>query len=65
MMIYCTAVCYYFYDIVVQNIDGEYPVTSCATSEGLMLHAEHGHYYGTDRIDKSIITNDRLKPAER
>ncbi len=47
---------YDFYDITIDNIDGEYLITDCG------LFSEHGEFYNNGKADRSLITNEKVKP---
>ncbi len=58
---------YYFYDIVIQNIDGKYVITDCydaETKSNESSYQAHGYFYNSGMIDRSLITNEKVKPAD-
>ena len=62
---------YEFYDITIKNIDGKYVVTDCRgtrTGSGQKIDYDylecHGCYYNYREADRSLITNEQVKPRE-
>lgn len=56
---------YSFYDITVQNIDGQYVLTDCKGHDpSRMYYHLHGWCYNAGRADRSLITNEKVKPRE-
>lgn len=54
---------YSFYDITVQNIDGKYVLTDCNGIETKDLYYRiHGWCYNSGIVDRSLITNENVKP---
>ena len=54
---------YEFYDITVQNIGGKYLVTAVSGTENPYDYFEcHGCYYNYNEADRSLITNEAVKP---
>jgi hypothetical protein len=56
---------YWFYDIVVQNVDGEYVITDCreiTTENHYDYYDKHGLFYNSGFADRSLITNETVKP---
>lgn len=57
---------YCFYDIVVQNMNGEYVITDCGnhSDKNNIYYKLHGWLYnnGYIEIDRDLITNEKLKP---
>lgn len=55
---------YKFYDIKVQNVDGKYVITSCGDESDIILGSvfDHGLYYNSEVADRSLITNEAVKP---
>ena len=54
---------YEFYDITVQNVDGQYLLTDCYGSKGYDYYRSHGWLYNKHWADRSLITNPEVKPA--
>ncbi len=54
---------YDFYDIIIQNIDGKYVLTNCISSDNYPYHIEHGWLYNSGEADRTLITNEKVKPA--
>ncbi len=58
---------YYFYDIVIQNVDGKYVVTDCYNAEtgsNESAPLEHGVFFNLGIADRTRITNEKVKPAD-
>jgi len=62
---------YEFYDITVQNVGGTYVVTDVrgtTTGDGAPIPYDyfecHGCYYNYNEADRSLITNEAVKPRE-
>ncbi|MBP3856386.1 MAG: hypothetical protein IK990_12335 [Ruminiclostridium sp.] len=57
---------YKFYDINVQNVGGNYVITSCGDGNDIILGKvmEHGLYYNSGAADRSLITNEAVKPKK-
>lgn len=56
---------YSFYDITVQNIDGQYVLTDCNGDDPKNVYYRlHGWCYNAGRADRSLITNERVKPRD-
>ena len=55
---------YQFYDITVQNIDGNYVITDCRIlgENGYQCPRIHGLYYDAGLVDRSLITNPEVMP---
>ena len=60
---------YEFYDITVQNVDGKYVVTDVrgtTKGDGTAIPYDyfecHGCYYNYNEADRSLITNEAVKP---
>jgi predicted small lipoprotein YifL len=55
---------YNFYDIIVEKIDDKYVITNCIIvgEENQDNHEPHGIYYNSGIVDRSLITNEKLKP---
>lgn len=53
---------YSFYDIIVQNVDGKYVLTNCINSNDYPYHIEHGRLYDSGKADRSLVTNEKVKP---
>jgi hypothetical protein len=55
---------YKFYDITVRNVGGNYVITSCGDENDIILGKvmEHGLYYNSGAADRSLITNEAVKP---
>ena len=54
---------YSFYDITVQNIDGKYVLTDCRGEDNDMYYRLHGWCYNSGAADRSLITNEKVKPV--
>ena len=54
---------YDFYDITVQNVDGKYVITDCnaENTKGFYFY-HHGYYYNSGKADRTLITNENVKP---
>lgn len=55
---------YRFYDIIIQNIDGNYVVTNCVDSENNQCFSEHGLCYNSGFADRSLVTNPEVLPID-
>lgn len=56
---------YSFYDITVQNIDGQYVLTDCNGDDPQNVYYHlHGWCYNAGRADRSLITNEKVKPRD-
>ncbi len=55
---------YKFYEIVVQNVNGQYVLTDCGGSDGRSYYTTHGWLYNLGAADRSLITNEKVKPKE-
>lgn len=58
---------YWFYDITVQAINGEYVITDCheiSSGRNYDYFNEHGLYYNSGYVDRSLITNEAVKPRQ-
>lgn len=59
---------YNFYDIIVQNIGGKYVITDCRNTDPqrnyISVAREHGMFWNCGVVDRSLITNERVMPAE-
>lgn len=55
---------YSFYDITVQNIDGQYVLIDCKGDDPRDYYTLHGWCYNAGRADRSLITNEKVKPRE-
>lgn len=55
---------YRFYDIIIQNIDGNYVVTNCVDSENNQCFSEHGLCYNSGFADRSLVTNPEVLPMD-
>lgn len=58
---------YSFYDIVIQNVDGKYVITDCYNTEtgnNEISYQTHGYFYNSGMVDRSLITNEKVKPAD-
>ena len=53
---------YDFYDIIVQNVGGKYVLTNCINSNDYPYHIEHGWLYDSGKADRTLITNEKVKP---
>lgn len=56
---------YWFYDITVQNVNGEYVITDCretTSGKNYVFYDEHGLYYNSGYADRSLITNKKVMP---
>lgn len=54
---------YSFYDIIIQNVDGEYVLTDCNGDDFNKLYYRlHGWCYNSGKADRKLITNEKLKP---
>ena len=56
---------YWFYDITVQKMDGEYVITDCrekSSGSNYDYFNEHGLYYNSGFADRCLITNEAVKP---
>ena len=59
---------YNFYDIIVQNIGGKYVITDCRNTDPeknyITVAEEHGLFWNCGTVDRSLITNEKVMPAE-
>lgn len=56
---------YSFYDITVQNINGQYVLTDCNGDDPQeAYYSLHGWCYNAGRADRSLITNEKVKPRD-
>lgn len=55
---------YSFYDITVQNIGGQYVLTDCKGDDPRDYYTLHGWCYNAGRADRSLITNEKVKPRD-
>ena len=58
---------YWFYDITVQKMDGEYVITDCrekSSGSNYDYFNEHGLYYNSGFADRNLITNEAVKPKD-
>lgn len=55
---------YDYYDIVMRNIDGQYLITNVVSTEypDWDNFKAHGFFYDIGVVDRSLITNDAIKP---
>lgn len=54
---------YSFYDIIVQNVDGQYVLTDCnGDNPKETYYRMHGWLYNSGKADRSLITNEKVKP---
>lgn len=53
---------YNFYDIIIQNIDGNYVITEITSPNSYYYYEIHGMCYNNGYVDRSLITNPKVKP---
>ncbi len=56
---------YWFYDITVRNVDGTYVITDCrekSSGKNYEFYDQHGLCYNSGFADRSLITNEKVKP---
>lgn len=56
---------YWFYDITVRNVDGMYVITDCrekSSGKNYEFYDQHGLCYNSGFADRSLITNEKVKP---
>ncbi len=55
---------YNFYEIIIQNVDGNYVITNCVGSDNQHYYLEHGLCYNSGFADRSLITNPKVMPKK-
>jgi len=58
---------YQFYDIIIQNVGGKYVITDCydtKTGSNYDAYSLHGYFYNSGLVDRTLITNEKVIPAD-